>query len=299
VKAIIVSLVVSSAALAAGAVVSAEALPADFVKLAKREIALAKKTNPEMFEAVAATRSQMGRLDARKRGRFAPVTTQLASLGPQATWALVDALVFDGAIDASLPRSAHVAWQGGLLEALGRTQDARVEPLLTAALRRADLEPEVVRSATEGLGLLGTDSALATLTALASTPGARREAMLAGLGACRRLGMAEFLARALAAATTDTERLALVKALSQVGNAWALSTPTGAPAPAEVPKLRAVAAGALVKLYARSRDTVRKQAGDAILIVAAPETPELLAQVRALDPAAVDGLSQRFLAQPR
>jgi hypothetical protein len=111
--------------------------------------------------------------------------------------------------------------------------------------------------------------------------------------------MAEFLARALAAATTDTERLALVKALSQVGNAWALSTPTGAPAPAEVPKLRAVAAGALVKLYARSRDTVRKQAGDAILIVAAPETPELLAQVRALDPAAVDGLSQRFLAQPR
>lgn len=298
-KALVMSLVCSSVALAAGAVVPQESLPADFVKLARREIAQAKKAAPEAFEAVAATRAQVPALDARKRGRFAPVTTQLASLGPRATWAFVEALAFDGELDASLKRTAHVAWQGGLLEALGRMQDKRVEPLLEAAVRRVDLEPEVVRSATEALGLLGTDSAVATLTALASTAGAHRDAMLSGLGACRRLAMADFLAKALAGATTDVERLALVKALSSVGNAWALATPTGAPVPAEVPRLRAVAAGALVKLYARSQGNVRKQAADAILVVAAPETPELLAQVRAVDPAAVDGLSQRFLALPR
>ncbi len=299
-KPLVMSLMLlSGAALAEGAVVSEASLPKTFVTQARREIALARTASPQAFAGVASVRAQVATLDARKRGRLAPVTSYLASLGPAATWALVEALAFDGALEATLPRSAHVAWEAGLLEALGRLQDARVQPLLEVAVANEALEPEVVRSATEALGLLGNDRAVTTLLALASTPGAHRAAMLTGLGACRRLAVADFLGRALAGSIDDAERLRLVKALSRVGNAWALETPTGAPVKAEVPRLKATAAQALVKLFVRSQGNVRQQAADALLIVAAPETPMLLAQVRAVDPAGVDALGQRFAALPR
>lgn len=299
-KPLMLSLVlVSGAAFAGGAVVPEAALPKAFAALAKKEIAQARAASPAAFSAVAALRARVGELDARKRGRLAPLTPRLAALGPAGTWALVEALAFDGALDPALPRSAQVAWQGGLLEALGRLRDARVQPLLEAAVADASLAPEVTRSATEALGLLGTDAAVAVLLAQASTPGAHRDAMLPGLGHCRRLAVADFLARALAAASTDGERLALVRALAHLGNAWALATPAGAPVKAEAPRLQGVAAQALVKLFAKSQGRVREEAADALLVVDAPETPMLLAQVRAVDPKAVDALGQRFAAMPR
>lgn len=299
-KPLVMSLVlVSSVAAAEGAVVKEAALPKSFVALARQEIAAARAASPGAFTAVAAVRAQVGALDAKKRGPLVPLGQRFAALGPVATWPLVEALAFDGALEPTLPRSAHVAWEASLLEALGRLQDARVQPLLEAAAGEPSLEPEVVRSATEALGLLGNDRAVATLLALAAVPGAHRDAMLPGLGHCRRLAVADFLARALAASTDDTERLRLVKALSFVGNAWALATPTGAPVRAEVPRLKATAAQALVKLFAKSQGPVRQQAADALLVIDAPETPVLLAQVRAVDPKAVDALGQRFAAMPR
>ena len=81
-----------------------------------------------------------------------------------------------------------------------------------------------------------------------------------------------------------------MKSLSVIGNEWALETPAGAPVRAEVPQLRAAAAGALVKLFSESQGNVRQQASDALLIVNAPETKVLLAQVRVKDPAAIDAL---------
>lgn len=292
-------LLLAAAAQAQGAVVREGALPAKFLALARQEVARAREAAPEAFTAVATVRRELPQLDARKRGPLAPVTPRLAALGPRATWALVHALAFDGALDPALRRTAHVAWQAGLLEALGRARDERVLPLLQAAARDEALGPEVVRAAAEALGALGSDAAVAALLELARRPGAHRAAMLSGLGSCRRLAMAEFLADALASADTDAERLALVKALSRLGNAWALETPAGAPVKAEVPRLRAVAARALVALFARSAGNVRQQAADAVLVVAAPETPALLAEVRGSDAAAVDALSQRFLARAR
>lgn len=299
-KPLVMSLMlVSGAAFAGGAVVPGAALPKAFAALATKEIAQARAASPAAFSALAALRARVGELDARKRGRLAPLTPRLAALGPAGTWALVEALAFDGALDPSLPRSAHVAWQGGLLEALGRLRDGRVQPLLEAAVAAPGLEPEVVRSATEALGLLGTDSAVAALLARASVAGPHRDAMLPGLGHCRRLAMADFLARALAASVDDVERLALVKALAHLGNAWALATPAGAPVRAEAPRIQGTAAQALVRLFAKSQGRVREEAADALLVVDAPETPMLLAQVRAVDPKAVDALGQRFAAMPR
>jgi len=282
-----VTVLVSQVALANGALdvkLSGPALTA-----LQREIAAAKKTTPGAFAAVAQVRAQLATLDAKKRGRFAPVTPRLNSIA-NATWALADALAFDGKLDEALPRSAHIAWQSGLLEALGDRREPRSEALLVAALQ-LELAPEVLRSAADGLGRLGTDGAAAALIASATERrGASRDAVLAGMGTCRRASVSAFLATQLSRSTTEKEQLALVKALSVIGNEWALETPAGAPVKAEVPQLRAIAAGALVKLFSEASGNVRQQASDAILIVNAPETKVLLAQVRVKDPAAVDAL---------
>lgn len=255
----------------------------------QREIAAAKKATPKAFVAVAQVRAQMAAIDAKKRGRFAPVTPRLNSI-PDATWALAEALAFDGALDETLPLSAHIAWQSGLLEALGDRRDVKTEAVLIAALN-VESSPEVLRSAADGLGRLGTDGAASALIAAASARrGSAREAVLAGMGSCRRVSVAGFLAKQLSLSTFEKEQLALVKSLSVIGNEWALETPAGAPVKAEVAQLRAIAAGALVKLFSEASGNVRQQASDAILVVNAPETKVLLAQVRVKDPVAVDAL---------
>lgn len=258
-----------------------------------KSIAAAKGSNPSAFASVAAVKRQVAVLDARKRGRFAPLTPALAAI-PNGAWALADALAFSGAIEASLPSSAQIAWQSGLLEALGRAREPKTEPVLVAALQSA-VPVEVLRSAAEGLGRLGTDSAARALIEEASKrTGREREAVLAGMGACRREAVGAFLLGQTASATNDAEKLALIKALSVLGNAWALATPAGATVKAEVPRLRALAAQGLVRLFSENGGNVRQQAADAVLVVDAPETNTLLAQVRAKDPAAIDALSARL-----
>jgi hypothetical protein len=232
-------------------------------------IAAARASNPDAFSRVAALRTGLARIDASKRGRYAPVTSMLNAV-PNATWALVDAIVFSGAVDSGLPASARIAWQAGLLESLGGRRDDKTEAVLTAALRTPGLEPAVRRAA--------------------ATSGPDREAVFAGMGSCRRLVVTAFLAQQLSVASTESEQLALVKALSINGNAWALQTPQGAPVPAEVPRLQSVAAGALVKAFVSASGRVKTEAHDALRIVNAPDTVGLLAQSRALDPSGVDGL---------
>ncbi len=283
----LVVVVMAQVALARGAI-EVKLAPADAAAMQK-EIAAAKKSSPLAFSAVQSVRAQMATIDAKKRGRFAPVTPRLNAI-PDATWALAEAIVLEGSLDPALPRSAQIAWQTGLLEALGGRRDAKTEAVLVAALN-ASVEPETIRSAADGLGRLGTDGAAAALIAAGNQrTGAERAAVFAGMGTCRRAVVADYLAKQLSVTLLEKEQLALVKSLSMIGNEWALETPAGAPVRSEVPQLRAAAAGALVKLFSESNGNVRQQASDAILIVNAPETKVLLAQVRVKDPAAIDAL---------
>lgn len=282
------TMVVTAQVALAGGALEVKLAPADAAKIEK-QVALAKKAQPAAFEQVAKIQRDLTIIDAKKRGRFAPVTTLLNSV-PEATWALVEAIVSTGSVAPEAPRSAVVAWQTGLLESLGDRRVLATEPVLIAALEAAT-EPEVIRSAADGLGRLGTDGAATALIAAASKrEGAARQAVFAGMGSCRRTAVAAFLARQLALASTDSERLALVKGLSRVGNEWALETTGGTPAKNEIPAIRQLAASALVKLYAESQGHLRQAASDAVLVINAPETKVLLAQLRAKDPAAIDAL---------
>lgn len=287
-KMLTLTMVVTAQVALAGGALEVKLDPADAAKIEK-QVALAKKAQPAAFEQVAKIQRDLTLIDAKKRGRFAPITTLLNSV-PEATWALVEAIVSTGAVQPDAPRSAVIAWQTGLLESLGDRRVLGTEPVLIAALEAAT-EPEVLRSAADGLGRLGTDGAATALIAAASKrEGVAREAVFAGMGSCRRTQVASFLSRQLGLASADSERLALVKGLSRVGNEWALETPGGTPAKAEIPAIRQLAAGALVKLYAESQGHVRQAASDAVLVVNAPETKVLLAQLRAKDPAAIDAL---------
>jgi hypothetical protein len=278
----------AQAALAAGALpVTLE--PGERAALEQR-IAEARVRNPDSFKRVAALRQGLARLDRQRRGPLAPVTAWLDAV-PDATWALADALAFSGEVDMALPRSARVAWQAGLLEALGSRRDVTTEPLLRAALTVPGLPPTVRRSAAEALGRRGTDGAVTALTqAAAAFAGADRQAVLQGMGSCRRLAITALLAQHLARATNEAEQLGLVKALSVNGNRWALETPLGAPRPAEVPRLQSTAAGALVRVYVSSSGRLKTEARDALRVVDAPDTFVLLSQSRVLDPAGVDAL---------
>jgi len=288
VKMLTLTMVVTAQVALAGGALEVKLAPADAAKIEK-QVALAKKAQPAAFEQVAKIQRDLTVIDAKKRGRFAPLTTLLNSV-PEATWALVEAIVSTGAVAPEAPRSAVIAWQTGLLESLGDRRVLATEPVLMAALEAAT-EPEVIRSAADGLGRLGTDGAATALIAAASKrEGAAREAVFAGMGSCRRTAVAGFLARQLALASTDSERLALVKGLSRVGNEWALETSGGTPAKNEIPAIRQLAASALVKLYAESQGHLRQAASDAVLVINAPETKVLLAQLRAKDPAAIDTL---------
>jgi hypothetical protein len=258
----------------------------------EQQIATARARSPDTFRQVAALRASLARLDHGKRGRYAPVTSWLNAI-PQATWALADAIVFSGGVDASLPLTARVAWQAGLLESLGARREPKTEGLLVAVLVSPGLESAVRRSAADALGRLGTESAAQALVAAASAAsGVDREAVLAGMGTCRRLTVTAFLAQALARASVESEQLALIKALSVNGNAWALETPAGAPAPAEVRRIQTTAAGALVKAFVATSGRVKTEAHDGLRIVNAPDTALLLAQSRAADPVGVDALLQ-------
>ncbi len=287
-KMLTLTMVVTAQVALAGGALEVKLAPADAAKIEK-QVALAKKAQPAAFEQVAKIQRDLTVIDAKKRGRFAPLTTLLNSV-PEATWALVEAIVSTAAVAPEAPRTAVIAWQTGLLESLGDRRVLATEPVLMAALEAAT-EPEVIRSAADGLGRLGTDGAATALIAAASKrEGAAREAVFAGMGSCRRTAVAGFLARQLALASTDSERLALVKGLSRVGNEWALETSGGTPAKNEIPAIRQLAASALVKLYAESQGHLRQAASDAVLVINAPETKVLLAQLRAKDPAAIDTL---------
>ena len=69
--------------------------------------------------------------------------------------------------------------------------------------------------------------------------------------------------------------MAAVKSLGLVGNAWAWQTPSVAVHASEERAVRSMAAAALLQLFIANPDPIRQEAANQLLVVAAPETPEL------------------------
>ncbi len=268
------SLVVSLQASAAGLVLDSAKVPGA-VEL-QAQIAAARAENASMFATVAAMKSGADSLFAKRRGGVvAPMGRTFKQLGPQALLPMLEVLAFDVG-EAPATEGGRLSLAVGLLEAVGALQDARSAPVLEAILGATSLSPVVTRAAADAYGFLQTDAAAARLVVLSMGQGAHARAVREGMGSCRRTVVAKTLGDALAAATDVREQVELSRALGDVGNAWAWQTP-GVLARREEGDVKLTAAKALVASFLARTGDARQAASNALMVVNAPQTPELIA----------------------
>lgn len=239
--------------------------------------------------SVAEIRAQVPRLDALKRGPLATsIRPGLETLGRAGVTDLIAAATEPR--DPSWTESAALAWRVSVLEALGTIQDPRARPVFERFVA-ADAEHFLVqRAAAEGLAKLGDYEMLEPLIS--------RDAVVAGIGALRRPEVARLLGAELSKQPSAARAKLLVKALGDVGNAWAWKT---LPPDRELEQAtRNAAAQALVHAFVSWDGEVRQAASKGLMLVDAPATPALIAQARASGPktAEFEELQSRLLKNP-
>lgn len=286
-------LAVASGAGARGSLLDAKSLPPAVAKEYADAVAASKARDSEPFDFIRQVASDTPKLDQHKRGRLAPLVRLFESMGESGLWALVEAVAFNGPEDAKWSATARTAWQAGVVEAIGRLRDPRMVPLLDALLAALPSDAIVAREVVVARGLFADDQGVRLLTRMAGTAGPHQDAVLAGLGRCRRVGAAEALAAALIGAirTSDGPRIrAVIESLSDVGNAWvwdAIPPVLGV----EGDVVRQLAARALVSAYVALEGHARQAASNAIMVVDFVGTPGLIdAERAAASPAGRDAL---------
>ena len=264
----------------------------------RAEIASARLHSPRTFTALQSVYDQLPKLDANRRGNLPLVTPVLKRLGKDALLPMLDAIAFTAPTRTGLSETAERGWRLGLIEATGMLRDPRALPVLQAILTSADNDVETQWIAAQAIARLGSDAALEVLLPL--TVGAKHDAVLAGLGVSRRLIAAQTIAKALDGSLTPVQAKALVRSLSDVGNAWAWEL--GSAHPSEQAQVRETAARALVQAFVAYDGEVRASAAAALLVVDYGGTPALITQATVLanaeTAAALQSFALRFASNP-
>ncbi len=249
-----------------GVLLAPEALDVTARSVLDGVVAAERQRVPQAFEAVAKVRDSVKELDARKRGRLAPMTLHFKSIGADAVIPMLEQLALDAPSRGDLTDTAWTALRTGLLEAVGTYRDPRATAVLRGIIRSDNTEYEVMRSATEALGKLGDDVSASLLVQLSETEGPKRAPVLAALGYCRRLVCAQALSRVSLEGMAPRSQRRILASLGDVGNVWAWKSPivnkTG-----EESAVREVAARALFAAYIVKSDDVQQGASDALLLV--------------------------------
>ncbi len=265
-------------------------------------VSRARVATPAAFVAVRSIRDRAGVIDARRRGRLAPFGSMFKALGPDALLPMLEMVALDAPPRGDLTESAWTGLRAGLLEAVGSLRDPAAEPVLLAVLEGPERDPVVVRAAAEALAKLGTDRAAARLVALAQQEGPRRQAVVSGMGAGRRVPIVEALAHVVRSARDPGLVLAAVRSLGDAGSSWAWKTSEVRRFGAEERQVRAIAARALVDAFVTHDGAVRTAAATALLVVDEPGTEALLEGARAVAApevaAALEVLRTRFASNP-
>jgi hypothetical protein len=254
------------------------------------------------FDAIKSVVAQADALDRQKRGRFYPMTSLLRGVvrgHPNAAMALLEPLVAPQRFTMPSSESARIALRAGLLEAAGDLKDPAAAPVYRAIIA-SETEFYELRAAVEALGKLGNDSDVAMLATLAQTRGPKQDAVIAGMGSCRRVAAARALEAVVAQNPSSMSAKQLARALSAMGSAWALATPNAAPA-LEAPQIRDTTARAALAMFVSNAEA-RTDASNALVVIAAPDTPRWIADAkRAASPelaTALDALAARLAHNP-
>jgi hypothetical protein len=271
----IAALLVSVPASAQGVVLSPSQLGAPVRADLQAKVAAAQKKDPASFKALADVREALPRLDKEKRGRQAPLSPSLRALGASALYPLINEAAFAATPRGELKTSAWSAWRLAVIEVLGEQRSEDAAPIFIALLEGSESDFELNRLAAGALGELGTDAAAKTLVKLAQ--GSKRDAVLAGMGTCRRLVVVQALASA--ASTAQGQSLVrIAQSLGQVGNSWAWKTPA-VTAKSEESMVRGIAARALVQIYLKD-GAARQAASNALMVVDSEQTAALLHEAK-------------------
>ncbi|MFC1853304.1 HEAT repeat domain-containing protein [candidate division CSSED10-310 bacterium] len=283
-----------------GALISLQTLsPADQESLITA-IQRARKDYPTIFTAVSQIRENLPQLDRVKRGLYPVITPLLKSLGPEALYPVLERIAVSDVSSDDLTDSAWSAWRASLLEAAGMCRDERAEPVLRAVLQSNQDEFLIIQAAA-AYGKLASDQVVDLLINMSAEAGPKQLAILAGMGHCRRLVIAQRLAEILAEKPEKQTALVVAQSLGRVGSAWAWQTEVIARCHEEVPT-RTLAARALITAFTSYDRDVRIQITHAILVVDHPSTLDFIREQKhrsspELHPE-LDELRNRFQKSP-
>lgn len=263
-------------------------------KLAKA-VEAARKASPKAFEALSSIEQSLTALDQKKRGRKLAVAPLLKPLGEAALLPMLERLAISGP-DAQLAPALRATYRAGVVEAVGALRDERARAVLISLLDSDD--EELLKATVGALSRLGDDVSVGkVLGALSSAKGARRAAVVAALGECRRAACAKALGAELDGASEPDDIRSIARALGRQGSSWAWKTPVIA-ASGDEASVRGEAARALVAAFARASGPARDDVQTALMVVDAPSTPQLIADARKSAPAstqaALDELAARL-----
>ena len=254
------------------------------------------------FDAVRGVVAQADALDHQKRGRLYPMASLLRGVvrgHSGSAMALLEPLVAPERFAMPRSESARIALRAGLLEAAGDLKDPAAAPVYRAIITN-ETEFFEVRAAVEALGKLGDDADVAMLATLAQTRGPKQDAVIAGMGACRRVAAARALEAVVAQSPAGMSAKHLARALSAMGSAWALATPNAAPA-LEAPAIRDTTARAALAMFVSNAEA-RQDASNALVVIAAPDAQRWIADARrTASPelaTALDALAARLAHNP-
>ena len=256
----------------------------------KRQIAVARAADPGAFQSVRDVALQAKDLDARARGRKAPIALRLHAMGPKALLPMIEMVAFT---------ETEPAFKRDLVEAIGLFKDTRAMPVLTMLLDR-EADEMTTRFVSQAVARQQSNEAVQVLTSrLTAASGARATAILGGMGDCQREAIAKVLADRLSARPDEATARVIAKSLGGTGNAWAWKTMATR---TEESATRAAAARALVSAYAHYTGEARQAASNAVMVVDAPETTALIAAAKhgasADTVVALDALAARFANNP-
>jgi HEAT repeat protein len=183
--------------------------------------------------------------------------------------------------------SGRLAWRVGLVQALGRARERRAQPMLEKLLSDPRQPVQVTRATVEALAILDPARSARLLLHQLHLPISRerRKAILAGLGHCRRIPVANALADEIQSGDEDYARVA-VRAMGELGNASSWARLPLSRRRAER-RLRHFSARILVAAFSQQPAALRPEIVRALQRIEAPGTVELLERAGEMKPLAL------------
>lgn len=234
------------------------------------EVSRGKATHPEVFSKIRALRGHRPEVYRNFRSQEPTVLPELVALGPDAGWALVDAIAFDGIERGAASREEWDAVREGLLLALAELEMPEAGPVFRQVFASSQGDWVALRAAAIGLGRLGGDPERAVLFRALDKGGVQRDAALWGLRYVRVPAAVDAVAPLLHDTSPETVELA-ARTLGYQGSSWAWRTGKAGAAIHQMP-IRTKCRDALLSAYLRYDDSVREHLARALSMVDLPDT---------------------------